>query len=218
MNNYFITLTDANGYKYTNVLNEHGYPATWDLDYIMGTRFSVFYAPIGNTTNSKILNLLHVYQLITTSEHLKIHTYRIKSFKTKEQKDNYKKQFLPSACFSGVFCKRNDQHLLQHSGLICIDIDNLGSDLEHIRAKINTLPQTVISFISPSGSGLKVVFLIDLNLSYSHKEQYLLIADILCKLYSLSSKHLDTSCSNVSRACFLPFDSDCFLNTHLKFL
>ena len=59
---------------------------------------------------------------------------RIKNGRTKElikrirsEKDKTKinelKQQLPAICFSGRFTKRNDQSLVEHSGLICLDFD-----------------------------------------------------------------------------------------------
>ena len=36
---------------------------------------------------------------------------------------NELKKLLPAICFSGIFTKRNDNSLTEHSGLICLDFD-----------------------------------------------------------------------------------------------
>ena len=59
---------------------------------------------------------------------------RIKDGKSKElvkkirleqvkAKRNELKKNLPAICFSGIFTKRNDNSIQQHSGLICLDFD-----------------------------------------------------------------------------------------------
>ena len=45
---------------------------------------------------------------------------RIRLEKNKTERNELKKM-LPAICFSGTFNKRNDNSLIQHSGLICLD-------------------------------------------------------------------------------------------------
>ena len=47
---------------------------------------------------------------------------RIRNEKNKSERNELKKK-LPSICFSGVFNKRSDSALVEHSGLICLDFD-----------------------------------------------------------------------------------------------
>lgn len=54
----------------------------------------------------------------------------IRTSKNKEEAHQIKKR-LPSICFSGRFSKRQAEFLLEHSGLICLDIDNLSADVFH---------------------------------------------------------------------------------------
>ena len=48
---------------------------------------------------------------------------KIRSEKDKTKR-NELKSGLPSICFSGVFSKRKDEAISEHSGLICIDFDD----------------------------------------------------------------------------------------------
>ena len=47
---------------------------------------------------------------------------KIRTEKNKSARNELKKK-LPSICFSGVFNKRMDSALVEHSGLICLDFD-----------------------------------------------------------------------------------------------
>ena len=49
---------------------------------------------------------------------------KIRQLTVKKERDAIKKR-LPSICFSGRFGKRDAEFLLEHSGLICLDIGEL---------------------------------------------------------------------------------------------
>ena len=55
--------------------------------------------------------------------------------KAKEAIGELKKQ-LPAVLWSGTFSKRANDALLQHSGLLCADIDDLNGQLPVVRAKL----------------------------------------------------------------------------------
>jgi hypothetical protein len=216
MTNRYETYVGENGFIYTQVINEYGYPATWDLHPLMGRYVSVFYAPISNVTRSKNLSLFHIYELIRNSSILQQHTAELRALNSKEEQDEYKRKYLPSACFAGTFSRCANKAIVTYSGLQCLDLDNLGEELLAIKNKICALPQTIICFVSPRGNGLKVVYPVDLTLKLSYAEQYRKIAGKLCDLCHIPAKDVDKKSSNVSRRCFLPFDADCFLNPLLR--
>ena len=60
------------------------------------------------------------------------------------------KKKLPALTPSGRFEKRCEAGIIEHSGILCLDIDH---NLE--REKINSSPNVQFSFRSPTGSGLK---------------------------------------------------------------
>lgn len=113
-------------------------------------------------------------------------------------------------CFSGVFTSREDSALQEYSPLICIDLDNV-QDIPTELKRIKTFPYVASVFLSPSGTGLKVVVLHDnLDPNY-HKELYHSIGYEM-GFTGRSDLVFDLSCSNLSRFCFLSVDSKAYIN------
>jgi hypothetical protein len=137
---------------------------------------------------------------------------RIKQGKSREvinaiRKENNKdernklKQKLPAICFSGTFNKRNDNSLIDHSGLICLDFDGYSNKKELMdeRNRIISDKYVYSCFISPSGDGLKVIVRIPKD-SMNHKHYFLALKE------HFSSDHFDTTSKNLSRVCYESFD------------
>ena len=59
---------------------------------------------------------------------------KIRAEKDKENR-NILKQKLPAICFSGVFSKRSDNALKEHSGFICLDFDGYKSNRDLLQEK-----------------------------------------------------------------------------------
>ncbi len=130
----------------------------------------------------------------------------IRSEKDKEKRDLLKQQ-LPAICFSGIFTKRNDKSLTQHSGLICLDFDGYPNNRELLSQK-EILAQSkyvYAAFISPSGKGLKAVVKIP-PIPENHKNYF----NGLEKHFG--SKYFDKSCKNVSRVCYESYDPLLYFN------
>ncbi|MBY0425481.1 MAG: VirE protein, partial [Cytophagales bacterium] len=110
----------------------------------------------------------------------------------------------------GVFSQRFDNHLLKHSSLICIDFDHL-TEKDILKEKLlqDEYFETELLFTSPYGDGLKWVIGIEIT-SYTHLENFLGIESYIKKVYGYK---IDTSCKDLSRACFLPHDPEVFINT-----
>ena len=83
---------------------------------------------------------------------------KIRAEKNKSERNELKKQ-LPAICFSGVFSKRNDSSIQEHSGFMCLDFDNYEKRKEMLSDKENLQKNRYVYsvFISPSGQGLKVI-------------------------------------------------------------
>jgi len=112
---------------------------------------------------------------------------------------------------SGVFKVRNAKGLLEHSGLICIDVDakdqvcNL--DIEQLKEDdyIHCLHDSV------SGNGGYAIYIrIDGN---KHLEAFLGIEEYLFINYSIV---IDKACKDVSRLRFVSFDPHLFINEKSK--
>ena len=129
------------------------------------------------------------------------------SAESDKKKRNELKAKLPAICFSGTFSKRNDNSLLEHSGLICLDFDNytnaveFAADVEKYRAD----KYTFSLFISPSANGFKMLVKIPPDAD-NHKNYF----DALAEYYD--NTHFDVTSKNVSRICFESYDENIYIN------
>jgi hypothetical protein len=126
---------------------------------------------------------------------------------TKKEERNKLKSQLPYVTFCGTFSTRSNSNLKSHSGLACLDFDDV-EQLEYLRDSINEDSFTFSSFVSPSGDGLKVLVkipMIDNNNDYQ---------DYYVELIKHYSKYhnLDEGTKDLARACYLSYDKDLFLN------
>lgn len=168
---------------------------------------SFFEAPISNIKSSEEFTLLEIHQMISDAGFFEDITSKIRN------KIVDKKEVCHSCTPSGVFTIRNDNSLVKPSGLICLDLDKLGADFEKIKSKLYSLTDhLVMCFVSPSGDGLKAFFIID-ETEASYKEWYMALRTYISSVCDIDINNIDSKCSNISRACFLCFDPDAFLNT-----
>jgi len=113
------------------------------------------------------------------------------------------KKQLPVICWSGIFSSRSNDGLDTHSGLICLDFDHV-DNLQEFRKEIEEDKFTHVSFISPSGTGLKVVVKIPPS-AETHKRSALALQDYF------DSEYFDLQ-HDVARACFSSFDPEIYYN------
>ena len=134
---------------------------------------------------------------------------------TKAQRDNFKVLNFEYATFSGVFTYRDVKHLGARSPYICLDIDGLASgdearDVQHALSA-DKYVETELCFVSPSGNGVKwVVNLPEAVRNMPFRDQWYEMRNHLAFNYGLVA---DPACKDVSRACFLPWDNECFINS-----
>jgi hypothetical protein len=130
----------------------------------------------------------------------------IRQCKDKSDRNELKKK-LPAICFSGKFNKRNDNSLIKHSGLICLDFDDYANKKGMLKEKeILSKDKYVYSvFVSPSGNGLKVLVKIpedsDNHVNYFNSLQN-----------HFQSENFDKTSKNVSRVCYESYDPFIYLN------
>lgn len=127
---------------------------------------------------------------------------------TNKEKREHLKLMLTYVCFSGIFSKRSKKHLIQHSGLICLDIDKIPYAHE-LKDKLKEADFIHYMFISPSGKGLKLIIKIDAKNEEEHLQYFLALEYYFKEVLKVT---IDTSCKDVSRACFLSYDSTAFYN------
>src|SRR5690606_1427445 len=103
------------------------------------------------------LNLPQLFQRITGPDYQQ-QTQSLRQLTDPKQRRQYKATHFPCVSFAGTFERRGDRHLLQPSGLLVIDLDDL-PDPAPVREALIAAPayETELLFVSPSGNGLKWV-------------------------------------------------------------
>ena len=133
-----------------------------------------------------------------------------------EEEQKRLKKMLPSATISGLFSYRDSQHLIEHSGFMCIDIDgkdNPGMDVEQTKQQLARCGEIAYIGLSVRGKGLFCVIPIAYPerhedhfraLEYDFKEMGLVI---------------DPFCRDVCRMRFVSFDPNPYVNEQaLKYI
>lgn len=93
-------------------------------------RFSLFAAGINKPSSQRPYKqgtLKDVYCWMNSMKMIKL-TEQLRGIKDEKEQKLFKASFLPFATFSGTFAYRNQNGLLQHSGLLCFDFDHLGGN------------------------------------------------------------------------------------------
>ncbi|MEN6619747.1 MAG: BT4734/BF3469 family protein [Rikenellaceae bacterium] len=170
--------------------------------------FSFFKAPIRNTIPHKSISLLDAYNYIV-GDYAKARTEKLRSIKDPKQARQYKASTFDYCTFSGMFRTRNDKALIKHSGLLCVDFDHLQS-VDQLRNQLlqDEYFDTQMLFVSPSGDGLKWIISIDTKQA-THSNYFAAVANYIQQTYGVT---VDKSGRDISRACFLPYDSQVFIN------
>jgi len=122
------------------------------------------------------------------------------------------KKKLPAVLFSGRFSRRDSNHLLEHSGLLCADLDELNGELEQVRQNVESDPHTLACFLSPRGNGLKIIYRIEPN-PEGHEAAFYAIA---AHLQSVHHVEADPKCKEIVRLCFVSYDPALFLNPQAR--
>jgi len=173
-----------------------------------GALFSFFKAPVRNTIPHKSICLLDAYNYIV-GEYAKQRTEKLRTITDPKQARQYKAINFDYCTFSGMFTTRNDKALVNYSGLLCIDFDHLQKvDLLRNQLLQDEYFETQLLFVSPSGDGLKWIISIDTTKS-SHGQFFAAVANYILQTYKVA---VDKSGRDISRACFLPYDPQAFIN------
>lgn len=133
----------------------------------------------------------------------------IRAIKDKKERDKLKDK-LPSVTLSGTFETRHDDKLVQHSGFIGIDVDDLGAGVQYFKEMIEADEFTYAAFVSCSGYGVCVVVQVEPD---KHREAYVAIADYYLKRYKVP---VDPTGLNVSRPRFVSWDPYLYINERAK--
>jgi VirE N-terminal domain/KaiC len=119
--------------------------------------------------------------------------------------DEVKKQ-LPAVTYSGVFHPtRTDGNQTSQSGFLVLDFDKV-ADLEGFKKRMIEWPYTYATWVSPSGTGLKV--LLKMSDPDNHRDHFRAIQ----KLWPM----VDKTGINPSRLCFESYDPEIYINEKAK--
>ena len=134
---------------------------------------------------------------------------QIRTCENKEERNELKKK-LPSIMFSGKFADRKSGATpLEHSGLIALDIDELGSHTVKSMSKLLVSCEfTHASFVSPSGKGFKVIVKIPAD-NKRHTAYYLGLEKYFKNQLGVT---LDASGKNINRVCYESYDPELYFN------
>lgn len=157
----------------------------------------------------KSLKTVHISELV---EMIQSGTIRAQIEALRNETDPKKreeiKKGLPSVTVSGIFEKqRKADQITQYSGLIQLDFDKI----ENPREIINRLKNdkfVFVSFLSPSGNGVKVIAKVP-----SKKEGHLSYFKGLSRYFENNYQlNADPSCKDISRLMFLSYDPEINVN------
>ena len=188
-------------------------------------QFSIFGCGYRNPKGQAVLavkpegatDIAHVYHFII-SDQARAATNLLREMAeqgaTREELSDYKKLNFRIATFSGTFSYRNAKSLTERSPYLVIDVDDLESEAEArlLMQRFISDPyvETELCFLSPKGRGVKWVISLpewwqnlDFKLQFEAARQHVIFN------YGIP---VDTSGSDVCRACFLPCDPQCYVN------
>jgi len=174
--------------------------------------FSFFKRPIWNPFPEKIITLDDAYQYMI-SDIAKEQTEELRSIQDRVQARKFKERNFDYCTFSGVFEKRCEEKLIQHSGLMCIDFDHV-EDVEGLIEKLilENFIETKILMRSPSGDGVKWIVGADLE-KCSHRDYFNCILNYVEHKYGIKA---DRSGCDIARPCFLCYDPNAYINPKYK--
>ncbi len=159
-----------------------------------------FFDNLKNTTPSRTIGMDVLDEIIRGDElKSKIELYR-------KTKDKSLKMDLPLVTFSGVFDKRKKSELVEHSGFICLDIDDIPYANE-LKERLKEEDYIHYMFVSPS-RGLKVI----IKINATNEEEHLRYFKALQKHFSDLKIEIDKACKDISRGCFLSYDASAYYN------
>ena len=147
-----------------------------------------------------------------TSDRAKEATAKLRTIQGKTQRQNFKAKNFDYVTPAGTFSIRNAADIIEPSGYMVIDVDDLNTQ-EQVEATFKMLLgnrrlETLLLFRSPSGNGVKWIIRIVNNEGHDYLYFFKAVTNYLG---SLGIK-VDQSGKDISRACYLPHDPNAYIN------
>jgi putative DNA primase/helicase len=165
-----------------------------------------FYSSIFKTDEQKTISIAEAFELIT-SEKLQNLVEQIRQEKNKDQRNKLKMQLLPCVTWQGTFTARSIKGFAKSSGLACIDFDDYEKGLS-IKNNLMGDKYVLSCFLSPSGGVKAIVKIPEIKNDAEYKNVY----QELLKYFQQYSPNTDEQNKDVSRACWLSYDPELYLN------
>lgn len=170
--------------------------------------YMVSYFPNVSGKKTRDITIKDVFDIIT-NDTLKTHIEAVRIEKDPAKRESIKRH-TPAITLSGRFKEKHSiDDFIKHSGLIQVDFDKVTSPLD-VKAALIKDQFTYGCFISPSGTGVKVIVKIS-----DEKELHQKAFDCLYRYYRETyGFEMDRKCRDISRLCFLSYDPDLFVNEY----
>ena len=122
---------------------------------------------------------------------------------------------LPAVAVAGTFTYREIAGFSEPSGVLHGDVDGLSARrLQWAREGLQGDPHVLYLFASPSHAGLKFgVVIPPVDGDTAYKTLFWGLHQYCRRIHGLE---LDESCQDISRLCFVSFDSECYINSYPK--
>jgi hypothetical protein len=118
-----------------------------------------------------------------------------------------KKNSIPCVTLSGVFTHRDSKNLVNHSGLMQVDIDKV-EDYQTTFSKLCKDNYVYVCFRSPGGKGIKAIVKINPS-PETHKSQFQALEIYFKTQFGIV---IDSLCKDLARAMLLSYDPDIYCN------
>jgi hypothetical protein len=161
-----------------------------------------------NVSGNKVrdIPIVEAFDIIRSGE-IKAQIEAIRNEESVANRDKMKRN-IPAITVSGLFKERHSLgDFLKHNGLIQVDFDKV-TNPQDVRQNLIQDKYTFSCFISPSGTGVKVIVKI-IPEKELHERSFLGLSKYYSDRYGLE---MDKKCKDISRLCFLSYDPDIFVN------
>lgn len=150
-----------------------------------------------------------VASLTMVLERIRMEFYRSQIENIRATRDPELKKALPCATFSGIFDGRNDNKLVDYTGVVVLDIDE--KDYQKVMLAKTQLVEddSVYAFFESPNRGLKILFRVKTPPELHKDTVFPQLKQYVEDNYNLI---VDNSGKNISRLCFVSSDRDLYHN------
>ena len=164
------------------------------------------YPPNNNPTPQASIDLAELHRLITTSDAIRALVAAVRAAPDDATRKAAKSK-LPGVTVAGTFTARGEAKLSGFSGLLVLDFDDV-DDPERMRDELAGCIGCGLTFLSPSGTGVKAIFR-HTGATEHHRAAY---NQISAEVERLTGLQADKSGKDLARACYIGHDPDARFN------